>query len=91
MKKRWPNAVLVHLPVHASWLNQVEVYFSILQRKIITGGDFTDLSDLANKILSFQQHYNTAAEPFNWTFTKTKLRQLIERIATHTDLPQGAA
>lgn len=91
MKKRWPNTVLVHLPVHASWLNQVEVYFSILQRKIITGGDFTDLADLTAKILRFQQHYNTTAEPFHWKFTKTKLRRLIQRITTHTGPPQFAA
>jgi transposase len=64
MKARWPRAVLVHLPVHASWLNQVEVFYSILQRKVITGGDFTDLGDLADKILGFQQHYNATAEPF---------------------------
>lgn len=46
MDSAWPNAALVHLPVHASWLNQVEIYFSILQRRAITGGDFKDLSQL---------------------------------------------
>jgi transposase len=91
MNERWPNAVLVHLPVHASWLNQVEVFFSILQRKVITGGNFTDLGDLADKILGFQQHYNAAAEPFDWKFTKTKLRQLMQRLAVHTDQNQLAA
>jgi transposase len=91
MNGRWPNAVLVHLPVHASWLNQVEVFFSILQRKAITGGDFTDLGDLADKILGFQQHYNTAASPFDWKFTKTKLRQLMERLAAHSNPDQLAA
>lgn len=91
MKERWPNAVLVHLPVHASWLNQVEVFFSILQRKVITGGDFTDLGELADKILGFQQHYNAAAEPFDWKFTKTKLGQLLERLAVHSDPDHLAA
>lgn len=91
MKARWPNAVLVHLPVHASWLNQIEVFFSILQRKAITGGNFTNLGDLADKILSFQQHYNTAAEPFDWKFTKTKLRKLMQRLAVHTNQDQLAA
>jgi hypothetical protein len=89
MKDRWPAAVLVHLPVHASWLNQV--FFSILQRKLITGGDFSDLSDLADKILGFQQHYNTAAEPFDWKFTKTKLQKLMERLAAHSDPAHLAA
>jgi transposase-like protein len=91
MTQRWPNAVLVHLPVHASWLNQIEVFYSILQRKVITGGHFTDLGDLADKILSFQQHYNTAAEPFDWKFTKTKLRQLMQRLAVHINPDQLAA
>ena len=91
MKKRWPNAVLVHLPVHASWLNQVEVFFSILQRKVITGGHFSDLGDLADKILGFQNHYNAAAEPFDWKFTKTKLRNLMHRLAVHTNQNQLAA
>ncbi len=91
MKQRWPNAVLVHLPVHASWLNQVEVFFSVLQRKVITGGDFTDLGDLADKILGFQQYYNAAAEPFDWKFTKTKLRRLMERLAVHSNPDQLAA
>jgi transposase len=84
LKARWPNAVLVHLPVHASWLNQVEVFFSILQRKVITGGDFTDLANLADRILGYQQRYNAAAEPFDWKFTKTKLRQLMERLDVHS-------
>jgi transposase len=91
MKTRWPNAVLIHLPVHASWLNQIEVFFSILQRKVITGGNFTDLDELADKILNFQQHYNTTAEPFDWKLTKTKLRQLTDRLAVHTDSNHLAA
>ena len=91
LKQRWPNAILVHLPVHASWLNQIEVIFSIFQRKVITGGDFHDHGDLADKILGFQQHYNTVAEPFDWKFTKTKLRHLMERLATHPDPTPHAA
>jgi Homeodomain-like domain/DDE superfamily endonuclease len=91
LKHRWPNAVLVHLPVHASWLNQIEVIFSIFQRKVITGGDFHDMGDLADKILRFQQHYNTTAEPFDWTFTKTKLHHLMQRLAAHPDLDQLVA
>ena len=62
MREAWPNAVLVHLPVHASWLNQVEIYFSILQRKAIATGDFADLDDLEQRILAFQNRYNHSAE-----------------------------
>ena len=56
----------MHLPVHASWLNQVEIYFSIVQRKVITPHDFTDLDDLARRILAFQDRYNATATPFDW-------------------------
>lgn len=71
MQQAWPTATLVHLPVHASWLNQVEIYFSILQRKAIATGDFTDLDDLAGRILAFQQRYNATATPFDWKYTRT--------------------
>ena len=67
------------------------MFFSILQRKAITGGHFNDLGDLADKILGFQQHYNAAAEPFDWKFTKTKLRNLMQRLAVHTTQHQLAA
>jgi hypothetical protein len=43
MQSKWPNATLVHLPVHASWLNQIEIYFSILQRKVLTPNYFSSL------------------------------------------------
>ena len=46
MTKRWPNALLVQLPVHASWLNQVEIYFSVIQRKVLTPNDFADLAEV---------------------------------------------
>jgi hypothetical protein len=86
MSEAWPAAVLVHLPVHASWLNQVEIYFSILQRKAITGGDFKDLGELAERILAFQERYNTTAEPFDWKYTRTDLNEYLRRLAKHEDL-----
>ena len=67
----WPTATLVHLPVHASWLNQVEIYFSILQRKAISPNDFADLDDLSERIIAFQHRYNTTATPFDWSYTQT--------------------
>jgi len=54
MQTAWPTATLVHLPVHASWLNQVEIYFSILQRKAISPNNFRDLDELAERITAFQ-------------------------------------
>jgi transposase len=87
MRSTWPNAKLVHLPVHASWLNQVEIYFSIVQRKVITPAHFTDLNQLAERLLTFQQRYNSTAEPFDWTFTRTKLNRLLVRLAAHERQP----
>jgi transposase len=80
MREAWPNAVLVHLPVHASWLNQVEIYFSILQRKAIETGDFADLHDLEKRILAFQNRYNHSAEPFGWKYTRDDLNQYLARL-----------
>lgn len=79
----YPNAQMVHLPVHASWLNQVEVYFSVIQRKLLTPDDFEDLDELALQILAFEKHYNATARPFDWRFTRTDLNQLLTRIRRH--------
>jgi hypothetical protein len=46
MRSRWPNALLVHTPVHAGWINQIEIYFSIVQRKVLTPNNFSSLSHL---------------------------------------------
>jgi transposase len=83
MATTWPTATLVHTPVHASWLNQCEIYFSIVQRKVVTPNDFYDLADLENKLLAFQNLYNTAARPFHWKYTANDLNDLLDRIATH--------
>ena len=75
------NAILVHTPVHASWLNQVEIYFSVLQRKLLTPNDFADLQELEDRILAFQAHYETIAEPFEWKFTRADLHRLLGKLA----------
>lgn len=77
---RWPNIVLVHLPVHASWLNQIEIYFSILARKALTPCHFESLEQLAERVIGFQHHYQANATPFDWTFTRTDLNNLIARL-----------
>src|ERR1700689_5931288 len=79
----YPNAQMIHLPVHASWLNQVEVYFSVIQRKLLTPDDFGDLDDLAEQVLAFEQHYNANARPFDWKFTRADLNKLLARISRH--------
>jgi hypothetical protein len=82
LQKAYPNARLIHLPVHASWLNQIEIYFSILQRKAITPNDFEDLDALAARITAFEDHYRQVAQPFTWTFTRAKLDALVARLAS---------
>jgi hypothetical protein len=76
----WENLRLIHLPVHASWLNQVELYFSILQRKALTPNNFGSLEQLAERLLAFGEHYRRIAEPFEWTFTRTDLERVLDRV-----------
>jgi transposase len=89
MQTTWPTATLVHLPVHASWLNQVEIYFSILQRKAINPNDFADLHQLSEHIIGFQDRYNTTATPFDWTYTRDDLNTFLHRLDLH-DTPYAA-
>ncbi|HET7659726.1 MAG TPA: IS630 family transposase [Oryzihumus sp.] len=80
MTKAWPNAHLIHLPVHASWLDQAEIYFSVVQRKVLTPNDFTDLGQIRDRLAAFETRYNAVAKPFNWKFTRTDLNDLLHRI-----------
>ena len=80
LQKTWPTIVPVHTPVHASWLNQVEIYFSIIQRKVLTPNDFTSLAEVEDRLLRFQSHYEQIATPFRWTFTRQDLATLLEKI-----------
>ena len=73
---------MIHLPIHASWLNQIEIYFSILHRKALTPNNFEDLDALAARIAAFEQHYRQVAQPFEWTFTRAKLDALLARLAS---------
>ena len=79
LEGRFPNLTLVHLPKHASWLNQIEIYFSILQRKALTPADFPSHDAVAARILGFQNHYQQIAKPFEWKFTRHDLRRLLAR------------
>lgn len=80
MQSKWPNAVLVHLPVHASWLNQIEIFFSILQRKALTPNYFSSLEELQSTIIAFQKRYGQTAKPFKWKFTKNDLERIINKL-----------
>jgi hypothetical protein len=90
LQAHWPNLVLVHLPIHASWLNQIEIYFSILQRKALTPDDFSTFDAAAQRILGFQDHYQQIAQPFEWRFTRRDLARLLRRSAQLEQLPNAA-
>jgi len=90
--RRWyRNAILVHTPVHASWLNQVEIYFSILQRKVLTPNEFPDLTTLQTQIMDFQQRYESIAKPFEWKFTRADLKRVLARISPQLPLMKAVA
>jgi hypothetical protein len=80
MHKAHPTAELIHLPVHASWLNQAELFFSIVQRKALTPNDFGSLQELARRLMDFGQHYRNIARPFDWTFTRHDLDRVLAKI-----------
>jgi hypothetical protein len=63
--QQWP---LHHTPPHASWLNQVELFFSILTRGLLRHGELNSVDDLGAKILAFINDYNQRAKPFRWTY-----------------------
>ena len=88
-----PNAIMIHTPVHASWLNQVEIFFSIIQKKVVSPNDFASTSQLAATLLAFIDRYNQTARPFNWKYTAADLARLLDRISAHEEpasLPQAA-
>src|SRR5947207_15265424 len=80
LQGKYPNLMLVHGPVHASWLNQIEIYFSIIQRKVLTPNDFSSREELADRLLAFERHYETIARPFEWRFTRHDLTRLLRRL-----------
>jgi len=86
----YPNLILVHLPVHASWLNQVEIYFSVIQRKVLTPNDFTNLAQVADRLLAFQHFYEQIAKPFEWKFTRADLLDLMHKISHPTPIALAA-
>lgn len=82
LQDAWPNAIMVHLPIHASWLNQIEIYFSVVQRKALTPNDSKSLIDLEDRLLRFQEHYERVAAPFEWKFTRKDLAILMKKLSS---------
>jgi hypothetical protein len=79
----YPRAIHVATPIHASWLNQVEIYLSVVQRKVLTPNETDDRATLQQRLLDFQTYYETAAEPFEWKFTRDDLKQLLAKLDQH--------
>ena len=80
----------MHTPIHASWLNQAEIYFSVAQRKVLTPNDFADLDTLQEHLLAFGRRYEQIAAPFQWTFTRHDLHKLLAKSATAQARPLAA-
>ncbi|MCH0543432.1 IS630 family transposase [Streptomyces sp. MUM 203J] len=88
----FPNAVMVHTPVHASWTNQVEIFFSVVQRKVVAPNDFTNLDQVQDRLRAFEDRYNATAQPFQWKFTTSVLDDLLARLDRHTaDHPEESS
>jgi len=93
LRDAYPNAIMIHTPVHAPWLNQIEIFFSIVQKKMLTPNDFASAGQLAATLLAFTDRYNRTARPFNWKSTATDLARLLQRISAHqepTNLAEAA-
>ena len=98
LRRAHPNAVMIHTPVHASWLNQVEIFFSVIQKKVVSPNDFPSLEKLSETLLAFVDRYNQTARPFSWKYTAADLKDLLRRISEHenqdirrkTDLTKAA-
>lgn len=76
----YPKATLVHTPVHASWLNQVEIYFSLVQRKVLTPNDFASLAEVEQRLRLYEELSNRRPRPFDWKFDRAKLREFLARV-----------
>ena len=98
LAKAHPNAIMIHTPLHASWLNQIEIFFSVIQKKVVTPNDFDSLEQLSATLLGFADRYNQTARPSSWKFTASDLHDLMDRIRRHEQehnphnepLPQAA-
>jgi hypothetical protein len=83
MRRRDKRIILVHTPVHASWLNQVEIYFSIIQRKVLTPNDFATVDAIRLRLALYEDLSNRTPRPFAWKFTRQDLLNWLKRAAPH--------
>ena len=81
--RRFPQATTGYLPVHSSWLNQAEQWFSIESRKALTPRSFASTEELERRVLAFEQRWNRwsrDASPFKWEFGRERLAQLMAKM-----------
>ena len=83
MRERDKRIVLVHTPIHASWLNQVEIYFSIIQRKVLTPNDFATLEAVRVRLALYEELSNRTPRPFAWKFTRQDMLDWLKRASPH--------
>jgi hypothetical protein len=87
----YANAVLVHTPVHASWLNQVEIYFSLVQRKVLTPNEFADLREIEARLRLYEELTNREPRPFKWKFDRRKLAEFLQRVEARRRLQEATS
>jgi hypothetical protein len=85
LQAKYPRLVPVHGPVHASWLNQIEIYFSIVQRKVLTPNDFPSLAAVEQRLFDFERHFEAMAQPFEWKFTRHDLARLLNKFRSPSE------
>ena len=83
MRRRDKRIILVHTPIHASWLNQVEIYFSIIQRKVLTPNDFATLDAVRLRLALYEELSNRTPKPFAWKFTRQDMLDWLKRASPH--------
>jgi hypothetical protein len=83
MRRYDKRIILLHTPVHASWLNQVEIYFSIIQRKVLTPNDFANLDAVRLRLRLYEELSNQQPKPFAWKFTRQDLTDWLKRASPH--------
>jgi hypothetical protein len=91
LRKAYRKAVLVHTPVHASWLNQVEIYFSIIQRKVLTPNDFASLEEVEQRLRLYEELSNREPRPFQWKFDRAALRTFLAKLEAKRELVSFAS
>ena len=91
LRKAYRKAVLVHTPVHASWLNQVEIYFSIIQRKVLTPNDFASLEEVEQRLRLYEALSNREPRPFEWKFDRAALLKFLAKLEAKRELMSSAS